>query len=354
MEPRLLSRTHYQVDEPALAEIVVARCTSPVVSAYDRTVAERLAQDIRGRGKRFNVAAAGYAVDLAHGLRLTNANNVWSDNGHLMNLVAQVGDGQWLDELPLTPGERFMHFRLFLEADGAALLFLSNILASEGQLPAEETDWNILARDMFMSAYSDYLAVTSPTADRVSLRTKLDRLRTRGYNGKSGTHQMFLHLQTLHRLNLVDRVDCSGGRQYRVSTEGQARLRRLASAIPDVLALERVVTQHRYMEIAAGVYGLGVAHEMSPSDALRELLPFYRKVVGTGVAICPLAPVIEAAQMSLLSTRSRLVEYSRFVELLREAQSQHVREIRFHQDRRGNPAFLRLSDGLVSELAAAH
>lgn len=352
MEPRVLSRTHYQVDEPAFTEVVVSRCTSPVASTYDDSVAERLARDIRARGKSFNIAAARYAVDLAHRLNVIGSNNVWTENGHLVNLVATVGDRQWTDELTLTVDETLLHFRLFLEADGAAFVFLAKLLLSEEQLPAKGSDWNDLATDMFLATYANYLAVTNPTADRMALRSKIDRLRSQRYQGKSGAHKLFLHLQTLHRLGLVERVSASNERQYSASDKSRERLERLIAAIPDILALERVVQGHRQIEVAAQVYGLHRQHEMlNPSEALCHLLPSYLKVVGTGVAICPLAPIIEATQVSLLTTTSRLLKYADFIALLREAQLLHLRDIRFHQDRRGNPAFLKLSDDLIRRLA---
>ena len=352
MEPRVLFRTHYQVDEPAFAERVVARCTSPVESTYDATVAERLARDVQACGKSFNVAAARYAVDLARGLSVLNTNNVWGENGHLINLVARVGDGPWNTELPLTSEEKLLHFRLFLEADGAALLFLARLLLAERQLPPEESHWNELARQMFVQVYSEYLAVTSPTADRVSLRTEIDRLKARGYTGKSGAHKVFLHLQTLYRLDLLDRVSASSERQYRLSEEGAARLVRLLNEIPDIRALEEVVREHRYVEVAARVYDLASeSRALSPRGALTYLLPAYRRVVATGVAICPLAPIIEATQISLLVGGTRSVGYSELLDLLKQEQANRVREIRFHQDRRGRPAFLKISDELVRDLA---
>ena len=351
MEPRVLSRTHYQVDEPAIAEMVVARCTSPVASTYDDSVAERLARYIQARGKNFNIAAARYGVDFAHRLAVISTNNVWTENGHLVNLVANVNDREWSEEIPLTADEKLLHFRLFLEADGAALMFLSHLFLSERRLPTPEADWNTLARNLFLSTYSDYLAVTNPTADRVSLRSRIDRLQSRGYKGKSGAHKLFLHLQTLYRLGLVDRVLSPNGRYYEASDEGQTRMKRLVDTIPDVLALERVVSEHLYMEVAANVYQLHDAHGMlNPSDALQWLVPSYLKIDKTGVAICPLAPVIEATQISLLTETSRLAEYATLVDLLQRAQKAHLRDIRFHQDRRGKPAFLKLSDDLVHQV----
>ena len=352
MEPRIVSRTHYQVDEPAFAEVVVVRCTSPVASAYDDRVADRLARDIQARGKKFNTAAARYAVDLAHKLHIVTSNNVWTENGHLVNMVAEVEDRQWLEELQLTAVEKLLHFRLFLEADGAALLFLSKLFLSRGLLPTPEENWNKLAEHMFLTTFSDYLAVTNPIADRVSLRSRIDQLRARGYKGKSGAHKLFLHLQTLHRLGFIDRSVDSIERQYTISDIGEARLKRLVESIPDVLALERIVRERRYIEVAADVFELTCEQWMpNPGEALQWLIPYYRKATATGVAVCPLAPVIEATQTFLLNESSLLIRYGDFVDSLRQAQGLHLRDIRFHQDRRGNLAFLRISDELISHIA---
>src|SRR5437879_5598042 len=111
MDPRLLYRTHYQVDEPAIIELLIKSCTSAVRSGYDEAIAEKLAKEIRKRKKLFNVAAAAYALDLARGLGTVNEQNVWSDKGHLVNLLAEVSQGPWDQQLELTPMERLLHFR---------------------------------------------------------------------------------------------------------------------------------------------------------------------------------------------------------------------------------------------------
>ena len=352
MEPRLIYRTHYQVDEPTIAERVVTLCTSPIASAYDETVAVKLAGHIRASGKEFNVPAARYAVDLAHRLGLINANNIWAENGHLLNLAARNRPDTKFDYPTFSIGDQLLFFRLFLEADGAALLFLSRLLLSKQVLPAEGVHWNALARDLFVSVYSSYLAVTNPTADRVSLRSRIDKLRSQAFSGKSGAHKMFLHLQVLHRLGLAERVPTKGERIYQVSEDSGARLERMTSLIPDVVVLESIVGEHRYMEVAAQVYGLQqVGASLDLNDIVGRLLAMYRNVVETGVAICPLAPIVEATQISLLAEGSTMVKYSEIVGALRELQSQNLRDIRFHQDRRGNPAFLRISDSLLRSLA---
>ena len=353
MQPRVLFRTHYQVDEPAFAKAVVVQCTSPITSSYDDTVAAKLSRYIQARQKNFNVAAAGYAVDLAHGLSLLNSNNVWDENGHLVNLVARDGDGPWENDLSLTLAEKLLYFRLFLEADGAALGYLSRRFLVEGQLPCQESDWNTLAKEMFTSTYSEYLTLTAPTADRVRLRSQRDRIDARGYKGKTGSHKLFLHLQTLHRLDLIERVSGSNERKYRLTSEWQSRLNRFVDELPDAQTLETAIREHRHIEIAARVFGLNTRNAtLGSRQALRELLPAYVQVMKTGVAICPLAPIIEATQISLLCKSSQLVGYRDFLDTLAHEQARHVRDIRFHQNRLGQPAFLRISEKLIQDMLA--
>ena len=348
MDPRALYRTHYQVDEPAFVEVIVARCTSPVRSAYDEVVAERLTREIRNRGKDFNKAAAGYALDLARGLAVLGPNNIWDDNGHLVNLTAVLQGGQWLEELSLTEMERFLYFKLFLEADGAVVLELCRLFLAQRQLPRPSWDWNAIARNLYISIYDEYLTLTNAAPERIALRNRLDALRKRGFDGKTGAHKVFVHLQTLHRLGLIERVESSNDRQYVATDQSQTRIQKLLSIVPNVLVLEDVVRWHRCIDIAASVYDFDDRHiELTPWEALGWLLPNYRQIVETGVAICPIAPLLEATQIALLTQNSCYVSYSELLDLLRQLQAENMRDVRFHQDRRGNPAFLRLSGHLV-------
>jgi hypothetical protein len=347
----MLSRTHYQVDEPAFMELLIKYCTSPVQSAYDETIAQRLTREVRSRHKDFNPAAAAYALDLAQGLGLVNKQNVWTDMGHLVNLVAQIHGGAWEEDLELGPSEQLLHFRLFLEADGAALLFIGRYLVEHGMMPNTDSDWNDLAKQLFLDIYSSYLRIAGTTADRVALRTEIDRVRSRGYTGKSGPHKMFVHLQTLYRLGLIHRVS-SAARRYELRPEDDGRgLPALVAELPDAYALEAVIKGHRWADVAARVFMMGDVAEQAAwhhEDLLRLLVPHYQLVMSTGVPLCALTTVIEAVQIELLARRSKLLPYATALELLQRAQREHMRDLRFHVDRRGTPAFLKLSKELVA------
>jgi hypothetical protein len=360
MRPRVVFSTHYQVDEPAYMEFLVKLCTSPVQSTYREVVEQKFAEEIKSRGKDFNIAAGRYAVDLARALDLITPNNTWTEKGHLVNLVAQIDCTKDFEaQLTLTLPEKLLHFRVFLEADGAALLFMAHRLTKDGSLLNSDTTWNTLAREMFVDTFLDYLAITNNSADRVRLRQEIDRIRTRGYEGNSGSHKIFIHIQTLYRLGLVTRPDPTG-RVYQLQCRSLGTLgglQILLEEVPDVPTLEKVIGAHKWLEVAAKVFEIGDARSSgnSPKITAAEILSIvashYRRVISTGVPLCPLSTLVEAAQIDLLVGHSLSLDYDEIVNLLSDAQRERPKDIGFHVDRRGRPAFIRLSDNMVDAYA---
>lgn len=350
MQPRLIFRTHYQVDEPALIGLLVTRCTSPTQSIYTEVVSERLAKEIRSKGKEFNIAAARYAADLAQGLQVINAQNQWTAKGQLVNLVFDRQSAAWDEMLQLRPRERLAFFKLFLEADGAALLFIANRLLTDQGLPREREDWNALARSLFLDIYNEYMQLSATPADRVTLRSEIDRIRARGYAGKSGAHKLFVHLQTMHRLGLVDRADIGGSRIYKSSADQKRLLATLIETVPNVVELERVVRDHLWAEVAAQTFA-SPATKAGEEEILHLVAASYRKVTATGIAICPLSTLIDAAQIELLATSTQASSYSDVLRVLEGIQRQRPADVRFHVDRRGFPAFIKISDQFLDQLS---
>ena len=349
MQPRVLFRTHYQVDEPRLIEFVVKLCTSPVRSAYDEAVARKLSNEIGERLKEFNVAAAGYAVGLAQGLKVIDKNNVWSERGHLVSLLSQTVEHSSEKPLDLDTTERLLYFRLFMESDGAMIIALARRARVQKEFSNSETPWTKLATDLLQGVYRDYLAWAGTTADRVALRREADRITRRGYEGRSGQHKMFIHLQTLYRLGFLDRAH-SRDRRYTVPADlSKPNLAVLLQELPDFYALERAINERRLIEIAGKVFHLGEPTQTRwPVDVIMpEVVTLYRKVMCTGVSLCPLSTIIEAIQIKVLAGRGQVIPNEAVMDALKDSQRENPREIRFHVDRKGQPAFLRLSDPVI-------
>lgn len=355
MRPRLIYRTHFQVAEPAYLEILVKTCTSPVQGTYVERIAEKLSRRITTLGRtqdnpRFglNVPAAAFAVDLARGLSIITSTNTWTDKGHLVALVATVGHQTLEEELCLDPSERLLHFRLFLDGDGAALMYIARQAVTGGAVKGQESDWNKFARAMFLSVYQEYLSQTSDTADRLSLRKELDRLRSKPFSGKTGCHKSFIHLQTLYRLGLLDRTDSGGQREYTPSELGRTGLPALLKEVPSYQALEHVAETSNWARIAAAVLHPGHSKARIPSGEILSLVvSFYRRICSTGVPLCSLTTVVDAVQIHLLAARGQLIERKTVLDALTDEQKKRPRDVRFHVDRKGRPAFLKLSEAVT-------
>jgi hypothetical protein len=352
MQPRIAFRTHYQVDEPAYLEFLVKLCTSPVRSAYREVVAQKLADEVARRGKEFNTAAGEYAVDLAKDLGLITENHTWTDGGHLVNLVAQTNEGVWEQQLPLTLPEKLLHLRTFLEGDGAALVFLARRMVETRSPVTADTTWNALAKDMFVEVFSNYLAITNNTADRVKLRREIERLRAAEYKGNTGPHKVFVHLQVLYRLSLIERVDGVRSRIYQIPQTPRRThcgLVVFTETIPDVAGLELVLKDHKWIEVAAKVLQIDATPWTATSDLAPLVAPHYERIMATGAPLCPISTLMEAVQIELLSQESRLLPWSKAVEAMERLQKQHPKDIRFHVDRRGQPAFVKMSDAFLAD-----
>jgi len=349
MQPRLVLRTHYQVDEPAILKFLVQKCSSAVRSEYAERAALCLANGIKRSGRKFNPAAGNYAVDLARQLRLVNDNVVWTELGQLLHLVSQKEGGQWDAELSLS--ERILFFRLFLEADGASMLFIARALREHGQLPPPGQSWCDVANGMVVSVYTEYLEHTPDPADRVRLRRVIDRRRARPYKGKSGPHQMFVHVQALHRMGLIQREDSNATRLYRLSDSTSA-FDKLLVALPDVMTLESCVKNRGWALVAWQVMADQLPSEsgriavVEDEQLFEEVRSVYDSIASTGVSLCPIQAIIETLQIRSLTTGAGVLGYAEVMSVLEKLRKQSPRDVRFHVNRAGRPAFIKLSNKL--------
>lgn len=353
MQPRILFRTHYQVDEPAHMEFLVKLCTSPVQSRYREVVARKLSEEITTRRrKKLNEDAGAYAVDLGKDLGLLTENHTWTELGHLVGLIAEIQDGDWEEQIALTLPERLLHFRIFLEADGAAFLHIGRCLMRDNILPSD-LNWNSFAKEMFIAVYSEYLSHTTLTSDRVELQQIIERIKLNGYQGNSGNHKCFIHMQALNRLGLVERVD-PAEHKYRLpqlSPGKPSGVEILIKEIPDVFSLEKVVKSHCWIEVAAKVFQIASTASDDDRAILSLMVRYYEQIVSCGTPQCPLSTLIEATQIELLAKRSRLLTHNVATKVIMAAQKQSPKDVRFHVDRHGKPAFMKLSDTFVARYA---
>lgn len=362
MQPRILFRTHYQVDEPDYVGMIVRACCSAVAVRYKEAVAEKLVRAVMRRGndaRPLNLPAAGYAVDLARALGVINDQCTWTDKGMMLWLLTENKPQEDEKAFGLDARAKLVYFRLFLDADGAALGFLGQRAMEHGRLPYESCNWNSLAHDMFIEVFSDYLGLTADTAERVELRNRISRLETKEYKGKTGSHKMFIHLQSMHRLGLLERREDDKDRQYSlppVQDSGESAVAYLMSEIGDLSALEGVIRNHRWLSIGAKVLGYSHRPYRADKDASARAqlsaatAATYAKIMTTGIPLCALSALGETVRIEMLVRHGVLLAFEDVVDYLEALRRQVPRSVRFHVDRQGKPAYVRLADTAIEAL----
>lgn len=337
---RLVSRTHYQVDEPSLVAAVVRLYTSPVQSDFRDNVSRKLSES----SSTINSAAAGYAVDLARALGLLHDNLVWTDLGHLLSVV--YAPKETIDNKTLSAVERYFFLRIFVEFDGAALIFFAKRIEEFGQVPRSNEGWDEVAQSLFRDVYSDYLRLATDPQDRVRIRGLVERRAARPFRGKSGPHQCYLHAQTLTRLGLITKA---AGRERvylrKSSTPGTpSPTARLLSMFRDAEDLEKVVAAGHIYHVVEKLIGrprkVGQLTEQQFSQFARQV---YDQVISSGVTLCPVQTLTEAIQIESLRLGTKPFAPGEIIAQLRSMQRDAPRAIRFHVDVYGRPAFIKIS-----------
>lgn len=343
MVPRLIFRTHYQVEEPAYIELLVKRCSSAVQSCYPEVVAERLVKEVKNRiDKDFNKAAALYAVDLAAALGVITDNNTWTDKGHLVDLLADIGEP---NELLLKPREKLLHFRLFLEADGAVLLELARYFIEHGSLSHAEAIASDFVEQLFSRIYNEYLRLTTSTPERMALREDIQKLRQEGYRPKTRHHKLRIHIQTMFRLGLIDRQDNADIR-YIAAEQHIPKLSAFVREITNVEVLEKRIAKNEHLSVASRVFGMGARNfETIPQELLSSLLiDAYERIASHGTPICPISTIVEAMQATLISEHDTDASFDDLLGFITHLQRTNAKQFRFHVDRRGRPSFIKIAD----------
>jgi hypothetical protein len=344
MMPRVITRTHYQVDEPAYVRVLIRDCSSPTTSDYPERIARRLEERLKALHIDFNLAAAKYCVDLAKGLNLLSENNFWTWSAQVLRLIAPERNNETSLDPQLSLEERIFFFRVFLEYDGAALIFLARKASLVEKIPEPAKDWNDLANEMMVSVYSCYLDIVTDIRDRTAIRQLLSKRRRQPYSGKSGAHQCFLHLKAMTRVGLLQ----SRGREYckhPSSAEPRGTIYQFLRNVPDFTILENILSKNDWPKIASAVLTqeLLSGERWIKGRILDQAHELYERVMATGVPLCSLNTLIEAIQIKQISAGMMPILYEECMKVFRQAQAENPTKIRFKVDRIGRPAFITLS-----------
>ena len=340
MRVRVLFRTHYQIDQPAHFYGLVSDCTSATKSEYPERVAKRLANMLD-----FNEAAALYAVDLARLAELVTDRMVWTPLGISVGLLVRHSRDLRNTNFELTAVEQMLALRVFLESDGATLLWLARRMleATEADVLTEDVANKISAK-MFPSIYDEYLQVIQGVPERQNLRAERDRIRSKGFTGKTGKHKLWLHFETLNKVGLCRRTEEERARTYACPTgTGESALRNLVRMLPDVMVLEKRASATELSDISAAIIREVLqlnATKIADADTRNRLLGAIREVRELGMNLCPISSVIDMVTFRGVSEGISMPTAGALRLMITQMNREDPRHVRLHVDRNGRPAFV--------------
>lgn len=338
MRARLLLRTHYQADEPALLSLLVREVLTPSRSTYRDTAAEHLAKAARRRAWKLNVPAAGYVVDLATALSLATDNLALTGRGWALSLIA---DNHGADAFApeLNEPERVAFLAFFIAADGPAMSLLAQRLMENPASRAELIDDHTVEK-IFREVVSFYLKRSTDIRDRAELRGELQRLGA-DYKGRTPQHKIDVRLKVLTRTGLAEEI----GDRYVPKADGS--MARLAAFGSDFSAMEDRLTRGEDLSMTAHVlFGDSLQMESKPPEPT-ELVSAYKEMAGTFSDFVEVDALADYLTIRRLATVRRFLGRQTVRDELRQLSKASPRAVRFHVDRAGRPAFVAVSGELL-------
>lgn len=347
MRPRILLRTHYQVDEPRIIIELVTHCAGATVSRHDEAVAQCLKTTIRSWGLAFGLPAASYALDNARALGFVNPSNRWTSAGLTLAYLQRCRlDNPAMEVLDLTAAEKRLYLLQYLVGAGAlALRFAAWMLVRE-ETSDEQLGRDGIVEQLLVETLDDYLSLTNDARTRTAIRRERDRLRRVSYNASTRRHKRRPIIGTLCRLDLLE---VSNDLQS-IRVDHAGRLARLFRLVPTTAALERLATSRDNLrEVVSQVYVEHVSTALPIPDA-PHVAAAYSFAMGRGLQACPLE-YLDDVLFALGGPVTREKPGASSAETtLEELHRRQPRDVRFHVDRRGHRAFVVLSDDAVQAL----
>lgn len=359
MKPRVILKTHSAVRRPGIFSVLVSKCTSPTRTSHQETIVKRLADKFRDvdpenlAGARFGKrGAAFHAVWMArpNQLGLLTPNLFWSWKGQVIHHVGCRESTNNVEAmLDLGPEELLILLKYYLEGDGAIILAIARRLLEKGVLFEHDLTHTHLIDELLSRIWQEYLYLTSNIRDRTQLRNQMQRT---SYDPTTRGHKIFPHLMPLIDFRLIIEDFEPSGRSFRATElDGKKPLQSLVEDIANPADLEEVIQSGNLPNVIAKAYYSEEIKTLK-SESLRDyettVLRIYKKFSESGLTICPLNSISDAAFAIVLQRDKVVLTRQSIDEILRKVQERNPREVAFHVNKQGFPEYVVISDALIS------
>jgi len=245
--------------------------------------------------------------------------------------------------------EERLYLKTYLIGAGALLVKFTTWLLERGSTTAEQLRKGSIIEHLMIDVLDDYLSLAREVRDRAAIRHEKDRLSREDYSSATKRHKRYPLLKTMLRLRLL-RGNADNGEVDQIQPDSSGRLAAMSRAVPNIEELERLIRSNKLQETL----------DVEMREYARNDLPMYQKPLALlhdaysfamelGMQACPLSfldDILRAAFPTSPGAQPLGAE-----QLLEPAHKESPGEVRFHVDRRGQRAFVVLSERALQGLS---
>jgi hypothetical protein len=264
-------RTHYQAIGVDLFDLAICNALSPIRNEQRHVLEVRISRLVTDQLRRFNARAAGYLLDELESLGLCNRNHVLTPLaiGYRAIRLTDVGASR-----------RWFYFMHFLNADGAVLVELMQIIAKNRMKLSQFYDSRTFD-ELLTRIYEFYLLQTPEVREKLAIRADLARLNNArprrrygddratgsiGLEPKTRKHKVMFHIQALIDLDFL----CYEEGTLSLTSIGD----KFREEIPNLNALEEICRTRSSLEAAINSF-----YALTASSALEDdVVSAYRAI----------------------------------------------------------------------------
>ena len=356
--------THYQVGHPIYFGFLIHSCTSPVESKSKERVIHDIHKTLGNHKYQCSREAAKFLVRMAQNMGFLELNNIWTWKAFVIDYFEKLDEINRCHEKTKISSltKRTVYLKYYLEADGAFLIRFAREVLENGENGLRKytiryTDKAV--EPIFKDVINGYLTIEKDFRKRVQLRNFSDWVNVKGYEKKVRIHKGFPHLDPLVDLDILHYDDKE--RKYLPKFVENLNVSEIfLKNFPDIKSLEGIFLFEEGNSKKAGDYGVKCGyykrvaelydipfHEYSRNDRKiisEEIEKAYSKVRDKVTGLASIRTIKDIVCTSVLVNHEVLCEWPDVDVVLKELKKEKGANLRFHVDRKGEIAYLVLSE----------
>jgi hypothetical protein len=361
--PRLVLRTHREINHPGIFSVLIKHCTKPTESTFPDIVGNCLAESFPKSGRFrsgpqlqkvvIDKTGGKYGAWMAQEFGFLTDNLFWSWKADAINCVV-MPRSDFAAYLTLTRTEKLLYLRYYLEAQGPLLLKASQYFIATGKVSRHALLQDRWIDSMIIDVYSDYLHLTEDLSERTRVRQKIEALQQKPYDRNTRPHKIDALLFPMVDLGLLQAAIVDNDVVFSQNeNHGVNATEILVKTLGSVAEMELLFSQYSYFGIAGKVHGIdyGVYDDARHRSVLqRRLIQAY--VMGANRK--PLVAInflIDVVLTELLASDRLLVRPDDVELLLDDLSKRYPFEMHFQVDYRGKRAFVRLNQDFLQRIS---